>query len=348
MSHRRQQFKHLAGFHTGRIRTAAESHLHTRLVAAASVLAILTASIAGCGGSGHSATALDGAQFTFLAEGGTVPQDQQYLFAANQELVRRCMTAKGFQYTPAHLAPPPPLAAANNELNADGRAPSETSQILQREKVGYGIYESFQPHAEQGGQPTTPANDAYVRTLPPAKQALYMHALRGDASQRAQATPPGGPSYTYATGGCLARVESELYGSPSIANAIVATPQAVRGQLVAATESDPSVVTEKLAWSRCFQHATGRSFANPPAVESWLSRQYASQGTTTALRRLEISLATSDTRCAYKIGLAQGYAATFRRRADHLSPALQGTLLSLLEDDKNATRRAQRILSRQG
>jgi hypothetical protein len=329
-----------------------ETNIVTRLTRAPALLAVLlmplVASVVGCGSSGGSSSALNNAQFAFLAEGGTVPQAQQYLFAATQELTRRCMTAKGFQYIPAHMAPPQPLAAANNELNANGRAPSESVQLLQREKVGYGIYESLLPYAKQNGEASAPANDIYVRTLSSARQKQYMISLEGEPSQRAQATPPGGTPYTYVTGGCLARVNSELYGSPGVANAVVSTPQAVREQLVTATESDPSVVAEKLSWSRCIQQSTGHSFANPPAVAGWLSRQYSARGVTTGLRRLEISLATADTRCAYTTGLAQGYAATFRHRADHLSATLQGTLLLLLEDDKKAALRAEVILGHQG
>lgn len=310
---------------------------------ALAVLALLAAAT-GCGGSLNGTRSLNSSEFAFLAGGGVIPQDQQYLFSATQQLIHQCMTARGFRYIPAHLATASPLAAANNELTTDGQAPSESVQLLQRERVGYGIYETFLPKTSSSEESTTPPNDLYVRALTPATQERYMQALEGSPSQRAQASPPGGPAYTYVTGGCIGRVDSELYGSPAVANSIVATPQSIRLQVISETQSNPTVVGEKLAWSKCMAAITGRDFADPPAVESWLDSQYSHAGPATALRHLEIALATADTRCAYKTGLAQGYAFTFRRLANHLSPSLQGTLLSLLEQDRSATRRAQSIL----
>lgn len=300
--------------------------------------------LAGCGHTSTTSATLGRAEFEFLAGGGVAPQSQQYLFTATQELTRRCMSAHGYRYYPAKMAAPPRAIALDNELTFDGKAPAEAPQLAERQAKGYGVYESFtEAHAPEGRE--APENDVYVRSLPPTQQEQYMRTLDGDSSQRATGHPPGGPAYSYVTGGCTGQVDREIYGSAQAANSIVTTPQAIRLQLVNATEADPAVIRATGAWSRCIAQKTGREFTNPPAIVNWLSRQYSRGGPSATLRDTEIELAVADTRCAYSGRLAQTYSTTFRRRADHLPPSLQGALLAMLEQNRKAAQRAQAILA---
>lgn len=315
----------------------------TRPLGIATVVAAVCAlALAGCGHTGESAT-LGRAEFEFLAGGGVAPQSQQYLFTATQELTRRCMSAHGYRYYPAKMAAPPRAMALDNELTFDGRAPAEAPQLAERRAKGYGVYESFTERAPEGHE--APENDVYVRSLSPSQQERYMRTLEGDPSQRATGHPPGGPAYSYVTGGCTGQVDREIYRSAQTANSIVTTPQAIRLQLVNAAEADPAVVKATGAWSRCIAQKTGREFTNPPAILNWLSRQYSREGPSATLHDTEIELAVADTRCAYSSRLAQTYSATFRRRADHLPSSLQGALLAMLEQNRKAAQRAQAILA---
>jgi len=290
------------------------------------LIALTVITFAGCGGAGTQAGGgeaehrLSDAQFNYLAGAGMLSSDQTFLFTAEQRLRQSCMQKKGFAYYPAEQAHLPAQITANNLLTTSGRPPSEATQLSERMRVGYGIF-----NGPRGHETNVPPNDAYVRSLTAQQQVKYLAAFEGGVRR----------------GGCLASTEKAIYGSSSVANSLIDTPQRIRDEISTATASDALVVKKMADWSRCFAQRTGRRFATPNAVRSWLVSQ---TGHRTDLASLEIQLAVADAKCGYSVGLEQAYSARFRWHADHLPASDRGALLSIYQIRQRSIARAKRLL----
>jgi hypothetical protein len=223
-----------------------------------------------------------------------------------------------------------------------GATRTEALAVAERRQTGYHLYQAYAPASSQ----SVPPNDLYVRSLSPAQQARYSRALFGPQTQHKTLHLPSGGTYTYPTAGCVAKGQTELYGSPEAAQKVIVLTGDLVVQLGNATTSDPAVVAKSRAWSRCVSAATGIHFAKPHDIIARLQREYAAQpGNALAVRKHEIAYAVADTRCQFQTGLASVYARAFRQNADQLAGPTRRLLLQTLVTERGATQRAERIVS---
>lgn len=319
---------------------------------AALALAMAVVALSGCGGSGSAASSpLSTAELDFLLGEGS-HQSQEYLFYAEQELNKRCMNARGFEYHIPNLRPSEIAEFgggpknAESVLTATGKGPDEALELAKRRSVGYGLYKEFTSAKTPGYNPQQ-AGQEYYRSLSAARKQEFQDAMNGNQSQSAEAHPAGGgPAYTFdnSKSGCLVQGQDQLYGSAALAQSVSQTPQSIRQHLVIATQTDPKVEAKVAAWSRCVQSATGLSFANPEVIEGYLQKRYEKEGVTPAVIELERRVAVKDAECSFSTGMVQTYAATFLRRADAMPESLRGELIALMEHERSAFARAKAIL----
>jgi hypothetical protein len=287
------------------------------------------------GGSGHALTAT---QYSFAVGGDDNSRlpGGVLLFRADQVLRGRCMKRRGFHYV-ADLQPRtgrlslPSVTGYPSTFYAQPSVDAypEGALLALRERHGFGIYNgAVSAHVDPD------PDDRYLKTLPAARQKLWLKAWRGP-------------------NGCSGRAEVQLYGSRRAANMELLVSNLVynylnsavydRGGAIARIDQRTYAVTA--AWSRCMNKATGHDWSDENALISWLYRRYTpARIRTLSFRRQEISEAVADTECSYRTGQAQTFAAAFVRAADHLPARIQTQLSFLLVHRPSWVARARRIL----
>ncbi|GAB2958978.1 hypothetical protein GCM10023080_018590 [Streptomyces pseudoechinosporeus] len=242
-----------------------------------------------------------------LTNDATAKQQRWRLFNAQQLLDQQCMRKLGLRYLITSAGPEPSAGVTTADVLGSSSPPH------------YGI----SPTADDGD---APAQDQYVRSLPPAERDRYVTALNGPADQAAPLTLPSGDKGSYATGGCSAQTQAHLYGSVRAAFEDVLVPQDVNELFDTSLAHDRQYQAALGRWQRCMV-TDGRKAQTPAALIQSL-RTKAAQGTNPAsLDREQRAAATADRRCDAKSGLRSTLAA---RRAAFLrqQPA---TTLSRLE-----------------
>jgi len=285
------------------------------------------------------------AEFNVIANGGIAPQEEQFLYAAQQDFVKRCMQAHGFKYYIGE--PPAPLAAlADTYLDTPtGQPPPEAQNLAARAQYGYGFYyaHTTSPVARNGGVGVE-EQEKYLHSLSHAESVRWSVAM-GEYSRVVTLQVGDGRVVQFTTGGCHGRAQTLVYGSPRAAELVIAVPETIASTLLTAVTAAPSVVRTTAAWSRCIDKTVGRVFATPAAMSQWVGDQY-SGGATLTLRSLEIRYAVADGRCQYSSGLAQAYSATYRTLANHLPASEAGALLAVTADAQAAAARAKQLVLR--
>jgi len=271
-------------------------------------------------------------QYVFAVGGDASPRTSReqlasglVLFRAEQILRARCMQQRGFRYVA--VAPPAVSALASatgypTTFYPEPIASAYPEQLLLsfRQSHGFGIHPSF-----AGSSPQSDPNETYLKHLKPARQRLWRQAFNG-------------------RNGCDGTAEVQLFGSRRAANLEGLVPSQVYDHLNAVVYtrsgaiagSSSRTASAAAAWSRCMHAATGQSWADEDALVSSLPNH---------LTRHEISLALTDTRCAYSSRQAQTFAAAFRQAANHLPSQLQADLGYLLAHRGEWVRHARRIVA---
>ena len=172
----------------------------------------LSAMVVGCGSS-QPATAppttradVASVAFSSAKEG----RQGRTLAAARDQLVRRCMTARGFTYPTTALAPTIPTTDA---------PPSD---------AGYGLFAQF-------------AKPAPRRTA--STPTGFRRALMGSPRQTGTLKLPDGAIVTYRSSGCYAHAMGTLYGSVRRYQWLVFTRNAVRSTAGERLARSPRPVT---------------------------------------------------------------------------------------------------------
>jgi hypothetical protein len=270
---------------------------------------------------------------------------QRVLSAAGALLKTRCMNAAGFRFYPGVPDTPSPLYAKISLYSFSGRPPSERSDLAARARFGYGLFDTYTPAGElaASGGPNAERDTAYIATLTPRQRNRYSTALFGPNSAPEGTVKYGGMVLTYGTVGCQARADATIYGSVRAALRVLLVGQSLYASL--AKQTDAATRASLAAWSKCLDAATGRYFASANAPIAYMQQLYAQRGPTPAMHAYERALATKDGRCQYQSGLAENYAAAFRRLSNGLPVSAVRAIAQSLAVDRAGLARARRFLS---
>jgi hypothetical protein len=169
----------------------------------------VVAIVAGCGWT-QPATGPDLTSVAFSSP----PSEDRALVAAREELLRRCMAARGFTYRPAA---PALLPAADTPPSG-----------------GYGLSAQF------------------AKPRPGAARAPGFHrALLGSPRETGTLRLEGGTVVIYRTSGCYAKAMGTLYGSVRRYQSFVARRNALRALAGARLDRDPRLARAAAGWTRC-------------------------------------------------------------------------------------------------
>ncbi len=323
----------------------------SRLVAwpAGSVVMLLAAGFlaAGCvsssSGTGPAATGpavpLSAAEIAVLTNsGGTAPVGAE-LNNAVEILTGRCMRAKGLIYYP--------------ELEDVATATAQTlpelplyRSLADRQSNGYGAYAVALQEAQSGHGTASPPNvpeQLYVASLSGAAYARYWAAWIGPESSSVNITLPGGTQTSIPSGGCRGAAVRSIYGS--VANWIQSSNGAelITKHLTFLVQSNPRYVAVVGKWSQCMARS-GYQYAAPFDAWNWFAGQYAKQGPTSSLHRLEIAVAVTDYRCAQAVSLVPVTTAVQSWAAAHLGITLVGDLARITDVDARALHAARTLV----
>jgi hypothetical protein len=244
-----------------------------------------------CGGGGSEDDASDGQSVE--EEVGFDKAGLRLRQRSVEELIRDCMKAAGFEYTPVD-----PAAADAALLGSANVSDDEF-----KEQFGYGISTLYERRAQRLGDPNAAIRDA----LSPADQAAYDHALRG-ASQDATfflAVDSGDFSQL---GGCTMEATETVFGGAEVLSTMVGKLDELEERI----NNDPRMVAALRRWVTCVRDE-GFSFAQPDDVDHYLqdkleaivgSEPGAQDYDTAALAALqqeEMAIAEADYGCEDKV-----------------------------------------------
>jgi hypothetical protein len=319
------------------------------------VLALVT--LSACGGmqadSDHATASsvahvhvnLGSPEYLFLVGSTTHTPQELFLYTATQTLIQRCMTAHGLRYFPSALAvsASPPLTAYT--LTGTGLPPQEATVVAYDQVNGLDL---SSPEFSASGPSTAPKNDQYVTGLAPPVREAYLKVLLGTTNETQAVPLPRGNSYTEPTGhgGCHGEALAKVYGSQTTYNNVTYVPQTIRLSVISTAEANPRVLSTTSAWQTCMTHATHQVFSKPGDIRRAVLARRADHNGSAQLRSEEVTLAVSDTMCAYHSGLADAYASAVRSGFESLTPSEYGALVATYLAEQHAITRATRLLDR--
>jgi hypothetical protein len=215
---------------------------------------------------------LTGAAVDLLTGSGDYPARKHVLDTAEEQLNKRCMTARGQAYQPFV----PPLVAGSDE---------ERALDLPRRRVeGYGL--------APGASPPPSA-------APNADRPQYQQALFGDDRHQQGLQLPSGAVLSYPTAGCLAESRAALYGDVVRWARTVSIPQIFDNDLRSQVKNAPELAEANSRWASCIATA-GHPYPTSEAAVNDISTAYQQHGPTAELRNREIAIATIDGECALR------------------------------------------------
>ncbi|MFE6709636.1 hypothetical protein [Streptomyces sp. NPDC057695] len=219
--------------------------------------------------------------------------DDRLLHDAEQQLLRDCMSRRGFTYRPFHLAAVPESTLFPYVIDDADWA----------REHGYGSELRRRQAAVAKGDP----NRAYFAALPAHLKAAALVAANGPSPDGLTVRLPGGGTLRRSDRGCVAEAQHRLYGDLGAwfrsSTRVNTLEQILRSRVVA----DVAYVKSLALWRRCMGRA-GRAFATPAAV-----RASALSPAHPLPEDREIGLALTEVRCAGESGLSS----TARRLDSH-------------------------------
>lgn len=319
--------------------------------AALSAITLVGLVLSACGGTGSAGRAPVAAAVNLVAAESVSPAEQEVVRAQNI-LVSKCMSAKGFT-TPALPIPPANVGAQVSPLLAHGGAvasvPPESSAIRVAREFGFGIAESLQ-FAERQGQVSaaTPASTSNAGRDSSANKPGYATALEGPSGQNGTFTVPGIARHGYPSKGCVASAAAALYGSALLWVEATYLPEDLNLVVTQDVHTNPAFISASKRWANCFAQATTRQVQTPDLVVTSLVRPPAGQRPVAPPHAVESTLAVADTRCQYSSGFVQTSVALRRKYADEQAGPYEGLLLTLVEARSLARRKAEAVLAATG
>jgi hypothetical protein len=170
-----------------------------------------------------------------------------------ENLIRDCMKAQGFDYTPVD-----PLA---QQQALTGKARISDEEFIKQ--FGYGISTLFGKGTAQSDP-----NDRIRKSLPPADRAAYDRALFGDF-----------PGVTFAEavdtgdfeeiGGCTKQATFEVFGGGAVLTQLVAKLDQLDERIV----EDQRMVRAVERWSECMADQ-GHQYEEPDLIDEYLTKRF--------------------------------------------------------------------------
>ncbi|MEE1763865.1 hypothetical protein [Streptomyces sp. SP18BB07] len=280
---------------------------------------------------------LTSAELDLLTRSGSYVQGERALRRAESELITVCMADKGFPYR-AGTSASAPMSFEDQLLGMD-----------ERRSRGYGLYAQFvdspgSGEQREGGEPLPPGmeNDAYVARLPEAEAEKYVHALRGNASDRREMRLPDDQKITFSGKGCEAVSREKLYGSLDDWAASEHVPQILNNSLTDRVTADPAYAAVMRKWKECMA-AKGYSYKDPEDAYRKLRDEYGERGATQDMRKREIEVATDDGTCARQTHVPNTVLSLRRQYAKSLPATDKRDLRQLADIWKAAATQARKL-----
>lgn len=270
-----------------------------RTVAAALLLGV---GAAGCGSSGGSAPAETSLPRPF--QGVTYYNQQQAtaLQSANENLVARCMSGRGFTYRQQKLTAGP---------RPQDKNPYGLLTVAQAAMDGYTI-----TSVRLGSGMPPDANRAE------STNAKWTAALLGSEAHRVHVKLPEGQEFYYNADSCVTDAETRLFGADY--DRLFNSFQVLTNRVLDSVHKDQRFLAAQGKWRTCMQSA-GESAATPDASQELIARQLQQVGKdpgklrSTADRELRLSAA--DAHCQEQSHLAR---AVTQAQADAEATTLVG------------------------
>ena len=286
----------------------------------------------------------DGVQLRHLSELDRTPDEDQLLWAAEEEFVAACMGKRGFSYLPNSKDDDPDAEPGHAPVDRRGDVAAARTR-------GYGLVARLQ----QGESPNTAPdrNAEPLARMTDAERAAFLEALRGPAISPADPSmrqhvesvplPGGGAAYWYRDS-CLAEARRRLYGEDYEHNEIGYGLAFLRTKLLAAVDEDLDYKKDLDAWRDCMRR---RSFPEdrPEAAAKRLAGEYhAGKLSLDELRTQEMAVATADAECFVATDLARSRQAAEARAEEQLLARNTEKLLAMQRARDEALDRAATIL----
>lgn len=247
---------------------------------------------------------------------------------AEQELVRRCVQAAGFDY-------PVRRPALDGGAGVLVEALTVSSvEVAQRE--GYGSL------IRRGNNGADEGLDRYRAGLDPDERRRFDTVLAGpeDAAQ-VEVVLPDGQVVGTSTQGCVAEARRALYGSLETYLQVRYLPQGIRARGLGAVERDRGVRAALRRYAECMA-AAGYPDVSSPSVALEVAAQR--WGVTATAPVEERAMAVVDVSCQQQAELQAALDNALLAAASDLLATQEQQLIGLLEELRTATSRARAIL----
>jgi hypothetical protein len=227
---------------------------HGRISGALSLIVIAAAmlGITACGGQSNAKSSSQKPKGDVEQQIGFDDQAMRVRQARIQNAIRDCMKAQGFEYVP--VDPAAQIAAVTGS--------SRLSDTDFTRQFGYGISTFW----GRGGAQADP-NQQYRRSLSPADQAAYSHALYGenDGATVDEALDTGDFSKL---GGCTRKATETVFGGTQVLTQL----QSKLDDLDERINADQRMVRALEKWTSCMA-AAGYRFEEPDDIDSVLMKR---------------------------------------------------------------------------
>ncbi len=286
-----------------------------------------------------------------------IADDARFLLVAQQTLIARCMEDRGFLYIIPHI-PEDPFGEAPHRFW--GPDPELASQ------AGYGIYDS--QFAETSQPPEDPQQDAadgtsefegdvppgedtgdphgdYLNTLSAEELQEWMAALTGTGENQivVEDAGEGGAAAFMNTDGCVAEVETDLYGDLTALLQTDLLIHNLRSEQSERIDTDPRFAQAQDSWLRCMR-SEGFEPEEPGDAYSIALASYEELPLDEA-RSFEIEVAMIDAACVEESGVNRIYLTLLAEADEYIETEHAGALLGLRELQEHAVQRAKELLA---
>jgi len=286
----------------------------------------------------------DSNEVRHLSDLDRTPDEDQLLWAAEEELVTACMHRRGFSYLPNAKDDDPEAEPGHVPVNRRG-------DVAAARREGYGLVRRIQ----DGDSPRRDddRNAEPLARMTSANRAAFLEALRGPETSPADPSvrhlvetvplPGGGAAYWYRDS-CLAYARHQLYGDDYEHNEIGYGQTMIRADLLARADKDPQYNESLHTWRSCM-HERGFDDDQPQAASSRLAGEYhGGKLSLDELRTREVAAATADTECYVAAGLERARQAAESRAEAAVLDENREKLVAMQHARDEAIERAETVL----
>jgi hypothetical protein len=286
-----------------------------------------------------------GARLRQLSDLDRTPDDNQLLWAAEEQLVAGCMSKRGFSYLPNGKDDDPDMVPGH--VTVDRR-----SDVAAARATGYRLAAQIQG----GDSPiaTSDRNAASLARMTDAERAAFLEALRGPSISPADPSmqrkvesvplPGGGRAYWYRDS-CLAETRRRLYGEDYEHNEIGYGLASLRSELLTMADASPEYRKALDAWRDCMGNRGFHDDQPQGAAKRLAAEYHAGKLSLDELRTQEVTVATADTECFMTADLGRVRQAAEARAEEVVLARHAEELMAMRRVRDDALARAEAVLS---